>query len=92
MLKMAGGGGACDPDVPDAPITFVSRASEDKQRFVRPLATKLRGIGVDAWLDEWEIAGADSPVDRTSSVARSTRLCAQWKAAHPAVAEQQIPD
>jgi hypothetical protein len=50
--------------VSDAPIAFVSHASEDKQRFVRPLAAKLREMGIDAWLDEWEIAGGDSLVDQ----------------------------
>lgn len=48
----------------DAPITFVSHASEDKERFVRPLAVELRAMGIDAWLDEWEIAGGDSLVAR----------------------------
>jgi hypothetical protein len=50
--------------MPEAPITFLSHASEDKERFVRPLAVKLRTMGIDAWFDEWEIDAGDSLVDR----------------------------
>jgi len=43
---------------------FVSHASEDKDRFVIQFATTLRSNGIDAWLDQWEIRGGDSLVDR----------------------------
>lgn len=45
-----------------APIAFVSHASEDQADFVLPLAMELRRLGVDAWLDAWEIAPGDSLV------------------------------
>lgn len=47
-----------------APKVFISHASEDKDRFVIPLARRLRSDGVDAWLDKWEMAPGDSLVDR----------------------------
>jgi len=43
---------------------FVSHASEDKERFVLDLATRLRKRGIDAWLDKWEMAAGDSLVDK----------------------------
>jgi hypothetical protein len=43
---------------------FVSHASEDKERFVLDLATRLRERGIDAWLDKWEMAAGDSLVDK----------------------------
>jgi hypothetical protein len=48
----------------DAPLVFVSHASEDKVRFVTTFATRLRESGVNAWLDKWEIYPGDSLVDR----------------------------
>ncbi len=47
-----------------APKVFVSHASEDKDRFVLAFAQRLRGDGVDAWLDKWEMAPGDSLVSR----------------------------
>ncbi|HAX44471.1 MAG TPA: molecular chaperone Tir [Solibacterales bacterium] len=47
-----------------APQVLISHASEDKQRFVVPLATRLRGSGVDAWMDAWEINPGDSLIDK----------------------------
>lgn len=48
-----------------APQAFISHASADKDRFVRPFASELRTEhGVDAWLDEWEIRPGDSLVQR----------------------------
>jgi hypothetical protein len=47
-----------------APRVFLSHASEDKDRFVLPFATSLRGNGVDVWLDKWEILPGDSLVDK----------------------------
>src|SRR5699024_5976348 len=43
---------------------FLSHASEDKDRFVIDLATRLRENGVDAWLDKWEMFPGDSLVDK----------------------------
>ena len=47
-----------------SPKVFISHASEDKERFVVPFATALRNRGVDAWLDQWEMAPGDSLVDK----------------------------
>ncbi|HEY0068438.1 MAG TPA: TIR domain-containing protein [Chloroflexia bacterium] len=46
------------------PKVFISHASEDKERFVVDLATKLRQWGIDAWLDQWEIQPGDSLVEK----------------------------
>lgn len=46
------------------PKAFISHASEDKERFAKPFAERLRANGVDAWLDEWEIKPGDSLVDK----------------------------
>jgi len=46
------------------PKVFVSHASEDKERFVVDLATRLRARGIDAWLDKWEMFPGDSRVDK----------------------------
>jgi hypothetical protein len=43
---------------------FISHASEDKDRFVRPLAEALSARGVTVWYDEWELQVGDSLVDR----------------------------
>lgn len=47
-----------------APKAFISHATEDKERFVIPFATKLRENGVEAWVDQWEIKAGESLVDR----------------------------
>jgi hypothetical protein len=39
---------------------FISHASEDKERVVRPLATQLREQGLDVWYDEFELRIGDS--------------------------------
>jgi hypothetical protein len=39
---------------------FISYASEDKDGFVRPLATALAQLGVSVWFDEFEIEVGDS--------------------------------
>ncbi len=41
------------------PKVFVCHATEDKDRFVRGFGTRLRENGIDAWVDEWEIAPGD---------------------------------
>lgn len=46
------------------PKVFISHAHEDKKRFVTGFARKLRENGVEAWIDEWEIAPGDSLVDK----------------------------
>jgi hypothetical protein len=46
------------------PKVFVSHASEDKERFVVEFASRLRGKGIDAWLDKWEILPGDSLMDK----------------------------
>lgn len=46
------------------PKVFVSHASEDKDRFVLGFAERLRGRGIDAWVDKWEILPGDSLVEK----------------------------
>jgi hypothetical protein len=52
---------------------FISHASEDKDRFVRPLAQALRATGdVTVWYDEWELEVGDRLVERINDgLARS---------------------
>jgi hypothetical protein len=37
------------------PDIFISHASEDKDAFVRPLATKLTALGLTVWYDEFSL-------------------------------------
>ena len=46
------------------PKVFICHASEDMERFVMHFATKLRNVGIDAWLDKWEMLLGDSLVDK----------------------------
>ena len=46
------------------PQVFMSHASEDKDRFVVPFATRLRARGLDVWLDKWEMLPGDSLVKK----------------------------
>jgi len=39
---------------------FISHASEDKDEVVRPLAIKLRSLGLNVWFDEFELKIGDS--------------------------------
>ena len=39
---------------------FVSHASEDKEPVARPLAEKLRELGLSVWFDEFELKIGDS--------------------------------
>ncbi len=39
---------------------FISHASEDKERFVRPLAGKLRAANINVWFDEYSLRVGDS--------------------------------
>jgi TIR domain len=43
---------------------FLSHASEDKASFVEPLARHLAEMGVEPWLDKWEIRPGDSLVEK----------------------------
>lgn len=38
---------------------FISHASEDKDDFVRPLASKLKQLGLDVWYDEFSLKPGD---------------------------------
>nr|WP_062337374.1 toll/interleukin-1 receptor domain-containing protein [Herbidospora sakaeratensis] len=44
------------------PVAFVSHASEDKPDFAEPLARMIANLGVQPWLDKWEIRPGDSLV------------------------------
>lgn len=44
----------------DVPLVFVSHASADKESFVRELVDRLRGSGIDAWIDEQQLLAGDS--------------------------------
>lgn len=46
---------------------FISHAGEDKTDFAEPLAAELRGQGVDAWLDKWEMLPGDSLIQKIFS-------------------------
>ena len=39
---------------------FISHATEDKEDFVRPLAEKLRALGIKIWYDEFQLKIGDS--------------------------------
>ena len=39
---------------------FISHASEDKEEFVRPLANRLRDLGLRVWYDEFSLRLGDS--------------------------------
>jgi hypothetical protein len=43
---------------------FISHTSEDKDRFVRPLAEALRTRGVTVWYDDWELEVGDPLSER----------------------------
>lgn len=47
-----------------SPKVFISHSWDDKDRFVRKFAEKLRARGVDAWVDEWEMLAGDSLVKK----------------------------
>lgn len=50
---------------------FISHASEDKERFVRPLAERLRALH-DVWYDEYELKVGDSLRERIDEGLRSS--------------------
>ena len=39
---------------------FISHSSEDKEDFVRPLASELKNLGIKVWYDEFELKLGDS--------------------------------
>jgi hypothetical protein len=39
---------------------FIAHASEDKEAFVRPLATVLQSLGMSVWYDEFSLQLGDS--------------------------------
>jgi hypothetical protein len=47
-----------------SPKVFISHAGEDRERFAKPFAARLRANGVDAWASFWEINPGDSLVDK----------------------------
>lgn len=55
-----------ETEAPEAPASakdydvFISHASEDKDSIVRPLATRLRELGLEVWYDEFELRIGDS--------------------------------
>jgi hypothetical protein len=51
--------GHCDANKHDV---FIAHASEDKDAFVRPLAERLKQLGVDVWYDEFSLRPGDSLV------------------------------
>jgi hypothetical protein len=53
-----------DKNDPRPPKVFISHATEDKDRFVLGFARRLRGHGIDAWLDLWEMYPGDKLVDK----------------------------
>jgi hypothetical protein len=53
-----------DEDATDAPLAFLSHASEDKSTFAEPLGRELARRGVQPWLDKWEIRPGDSLVQK----------------------------
>jgi len=52
---------------------FVSHASEDKDRFVRPLAESLKCLGASIWYDEFSLTPGDSlsrSIDKGLAISR----------------------
>ena len=47
-----------------APKVFISHSSADKDRFVLRFAVRLRDVGIDAWVDQWEMNPGDSLVGK----------------------------
>lgn len=53
---------------------FISHASEDKDQFVRPLATALRDLGLRVWYDEWELVVGDPLIDKINTGLSQSRF------------------
>src|ERR1043166_7581425 len=55
IVDLLSEGQSCMP-----PDVFISHASEDKETFVRPLATRLVELGLTVWYDEFSLQAGDS--------------------------------
>src|SRR4029077_19354892 len=51
---------------------FISHASEDKDKFVRPLALALASFGAKVWHDEFSLRNGDS---LSQSIDKGLALC-----------------
>jgi hypothetical protein len=60
---------------------FLSHSSKDK-RDVRHLAEDLKGMGLDVWLDEWEILVGDRVTQKIQEGLKNTRYLAVWLTRH----------
>lgn len=54
---------------------FVCHASDDKERFVRPLATELLRLGLRVWFDEFALHPGDSLRESIDRGLRTSRTC-----------------
>lgn len=61
-----------DADGATSRKAFLSHASEDKASFAEPLARELARLGVEPWLDKWEIRPGDSLVRKLFDEGLST--------------------
>lgn len=57
------------------PHVFLSHSAKDKS-FVRELAKQLNQLGIDAWLDEWELQVGDSLYTTISQALESSQYVA----------------
>lgn len=53
---------------------FICHASEDKERFVRPLATTLKAWGVEVWYDEFSIGLGQSISEQIDKGIRDSKF------------------
>ena len=53
---------------------FISHASEDKERFVRPLVAELEARGLRVWFDEAELQVGDSLIEKVDDGLRRSRF------------------
>jgi len=53
---------------------FISHASEDKDRFVRPLAEALRANDLAVWFDEWDLEVGDPLAERINEGLAQSRF------------------
>ena len=69
---------------------FISHSAKDKP-FVRKLAEDLRRLGVDPWLDEWEIKVGDCIVTKVEHAVANADFVAVVLAPDPAQATIECP-
>ena len=65
------------PTGTDGADTFKCHASEDKESIARPLRDALKEIGINAWLDEYEVQVGDSirrKIDQGLATCRSATV------------------